>query len=65
MRPIDPLAFEKSRVTKPDLLAVRQDMIALRSDLENAIERQTLRLTVRLGAMLGVAIAALATIVKL
>lgn len=56
-------------VTKTDLEVVRRELdtsiVAVRRDLEHAIERLTLRLTIRLGAMLGVAIAALATIIKL
>jgi hypothetical protein len=46
-------------------LVTRYDLEAVRRELEGLIDRQTLRLTVRLGAMLGVAIAALATIIKL
>ena len=54
---------------KQDLLAVRQDLLAteqkLQTEFRTSIETQTLRLTVRLGAMLAVAIGALATILKL
>jgi len=39
--------------------------LVTKTDLAMALEHQTLRLTVRLGAMLGVGIAALATIIKL
>jgi hypothetical protein len=49
-------------VTKADLLAAKQE---LQTELRTSIETQTLRLTVRLGAMLAVAIGALATILKL
>jgi hypothetical protein len=63
-------------VTKTDLLAVRADLLAvkrglqtvkqdLQTELRTSIETQTLRLTIRLGAMLVVAIGALATILKL
>ena len=67
-------------VTKADLLAVKQELqTELRStrqelqtelrtgiaELHSKIDTQTLRLTVRLGAMLAVAIGALATILKL
>jgi hypothetical protein len=45
-------------VTKTDLEAVRQE-------LHTAIDNLGLRLTIRLGAMLAVGIAALATIIKL
>src|SRR5437660_12916395 len=49
-------------VTKTDLLATEQK---LQTEFRSSIETQTLRLTVRLGAMLAVAIGALATILKL
>jgi hypothetical protein len=49
-------------VTKADLLATEQK---LQTELHNSIETQTLRLTVRLGAMLMVGLGALATILKL
>jgi hypothetical protein len=63
-------------VTKTVLLAVRADLLAvkqelqpvkqeLQTELRTSIETQTLRLTIRLGAMLVVAIGALATILKL
>jgi hypothetical protein len=63
-------------VTKTDLLAVRADLLAvkqelqtvkqeLQTELRTSIETQTLRLTIRLGAMLVVAIGALATLLKL
>jgi hypothetical protein len=63
-------------VTKTDLLAVRADLLAvkqelqtvkqeLQTELRTGMETQTLRLTIRLGAMLVVAIGALATILKL
>ena len=55
--------------TKTDLLAVRGDLLAteqrLQTELRTSIETQTLRLTVRLGAMLVVGIGALATIQNL
>jgi len=55
--------------TKTDLLAVRADLLAteqrLQTELRTSIETQTLRLTVRLGAMLVVGIGALATIQNL
>jgi hypothetical protein len=46
-------------------LVTKSDLEAVRRELEGIIDRQTLRLTVRLGAMLGVSIAARATIIKL
>jgi hypothetical protein len=49
-------------VTKSDLLAVKQE---LQTELRTSLEAQTLRLTVRLGAMIAVAIGALATILKI
>lgn len=59
-------------VTKTDLLAVRTDLLATKQELQTDIaelrhdmETQNLRLTVRLGAMVVVAIGALATILKL
>jgi hypothetical protein len=55
--------------TKADLLATKQELRSsideLRTELRNTIETQSLRLTVRLGAMLVVAIGALAAILKL
>ena len=49
-------------VTKTDLLAVKQE---LQTEIRTSNETLGLRLTVRLGAMLVVAIGALATIMKL
>jgi hypothetical protein len=51
--------------TRADLLALKQDLLATEQKLQNSIETQTLRLTVRFGAMLVVAIGALATLLKL
>jgi hypothetical protein len=50
---------------RPDLLAVRADLLAVKQELETNIETQSLRLTVRLGAIVVVALGALATILKL
>lgn len=56
-------------VTRADLntsiTAVREEMAAMRRDFRSALDNMGLRLTIRLGAMLVVAIAALATIIKL
>jgi hypothetical protein len=67
-------------VTKADLLATKQELQAridatrqdlttrfetTRQELQTAIETQSLRLTVRLGAMVVAALGALATILKL
>ncbi len=46
-------------------LATRSDLEALRQELHTSIDNLGLQLTIRLGAMIGVAIAALATIIKL
>jgi len=62
--------------TKTDLLAIKTDLVAIKTDLlameqklqtelRTSIDTLSLRLTVRLGAMLAVAIGALATILKL
>ena len=51
--------------SKSDLLAMEQKLQAAIADLRHNSETQTLRLTVRFGAMLAVAIGALATILKL
>jgi hypothetical protein len=55
--------------TRSDLLAIKSDLLAMKQELQTelrtSLEAQTLRLTVRLGAMLAVAIGALATIMKL
>ena len=55
--------------TKGELLAIRSDLLATEQRLQTSIktleETLTLRLTVRLGAMLVVCIGALATILKL
>jgi len=55
--------------TKSDLLAIKSDLLATEQRLQTSIktleETLTLRLTVRLGAMLVVGIGALATILKL
>lgn len=56
-------------VTKTDLLATEQKLQTglqhTKQELQNSIETLSLRLTVRFGAMLVVAIGALATIMKL
>ena len=56
-------------VTRTDLEGARRELdtsiVATRRDLESAIERQTLRLTVRLGGMGAIAVAILATIINL
>ncbi|HYS49658.1 MAG TPA: hypothetical protein VEM36_12880 [Xanthobacteraceae bacterium] len=56
-------------VTKPDLLAVKADLqsslASLEARFDAKIENLSLQLTVRLGAMIVVAIGALATILKL
>lgn len=46
-------------------LATRSDLDVLRRELEGKIDTMTLRLTVRLGLMLGAAVAILATIIQL
>jgi len=55
--------------TRADLLAVRTDLLATKQELQTSIktleETLTLRLTVRLGAMIVVGIGALAAILKL
>lgn len=53
------------RDLEASVAAVRSALEATRRDLEGAMERQTLRMTVRLGGMIGFAIAVLAAIVKL
>lgn len=56
-------------VTKTDLQseigAVRRDLDTLRREIDAKLENLTLRLTVRLGFMLGAAVAILAAIIKL
>lgn len=55
--------------TKADLstavASLREEMAGMRRDFRLALDNASLRLTVRLGAMLGVAVAALAAIIKL
>jgi hypothetical protein len=59
----DVLAVKQELQTvKQDLQTVKQD---LQTEIRTSIETQSLRLTIRLGAMLVVAIGALATILKL
>jgi hypothetical protein len=50
---------------RTDLLATKQELQTDIAELRHDMETQNLRLTVRLGAMLVVAIGALATIMKL
>jgi hypothetical protein len=50
---------------RTDLLATKQELQTDIAELRHDMETQNLRLTVRLGAMLVVAIGALATILKL
>jgi hypothetical protein len=51
--------------TKADLLAVKQELQNSIEKLDNKIDAQTLRLTVRLGTIVAVGIGALAAILKL
>jgi len=51
--------------TKADVLAIESDLLATEQRLQTSIDTQTLRLTVRLGAMQVVLIGALAAILKL
>ncbi len=53
------------RELEMSIATVRTAVDAVRRELEGAIERQTLRMTVRLGGMLGIAVAILAAIVEL
>ncbi len=46
-------------------LATRSDLEVTRRELEDVIERQALRITIRLGGMIAIAVAILAGIVKL
>ncbi|CAN5115922.1 hypothetical protein BH11PSE4_BH11PSE4_40300 [soil metagenome] len=39
-------------VTKPDLQALRSDLLLVKSELQAAIDSQTLRLTVRMGGIM-------------
>jgi hypothetical protein len=43
----------------------RTDLLPTRQQLEAALEHQTLRLTVRLGGIVAIGVAVLATIIKL
>jgi hypothetical protein len=51
--------------TKADVLAIKSDLLATEQRLRTAMDTLALRLTVRLGAMIVVAIGALATLLKL
>ncbi len=46
-------------------LATKADLQAIRADLQAAMDTLSLRLTLRLGAMLGAGLATLAAIIKL
>ena len=50
---------------RAELQAVRADLLAVKQELESRIDTQTLRLTVRFGAMQVVLIGVLATLLKL
>ena len=52
-------------VTKQDLPAVRQDLLATKQELQTAMENFGLRLTLRLGGLLVLGIGALAALIKL
>lgn len=54
-------AFRKSRESSMDELATKQDVADLRRDLKEL----ELRMTIKLGAMLAVAVAVVAALVKL
>ena len=69
--PIDGL-IERSRYYEGRLVSAQTDLLTTKQELQTAtaevrhdMEKQTLQLTVRFGAMLAVAIGALATILKL
>jgi hypothetical protein len=47
------------------IAAVRNDLEVLRRDMEGAIDRLSLRITVRMGVMLAAGIAVLATLIQL
>jgi hypothetical protein len=47
------------------IAAIGRDLVATTQQLEAALDNLRLRLTIRLGGMLAIAIAALATIIKL
>ena len=51
--------------TKADVLAVRTDLLATKQELQNSMDTLSLRLTVRLGAIVVLGLGALATILKL
>jgi hypothetical protein len=51
--------------TKPDIATPRSEVAAIEQRLTALIETQGLRLTVRLGGLIAVGIAALAAIIKL
>ena len=53
------------RELEANIESVRRDLDTVRRDLEAKIETQTLRLTVRLGGMIALGIAALAALIKL
>lgn len=52
-------------VTKGDLSAVRTDLLAMRSELQNAMDTMALRLTVRLGGIMVAGVGALALLQRL
>jgi len=51
--------------TKADMADLRKDMQRMEADLRKDVQRMEQRLTIKLGAMLVVAVGAVATLVKL
>ena len=47
------------------ILSIKQELDAFRREMAIALDRQMLQMTVRLGGMLAIAVAVLATIIKL
>jgi hypothetical protein len=52
-------------VTKPDLLAVRSDLLLVKSELQATIDTLALRLTVRLGGIMVAGLGALALLQRI
>lgn len=57
-------AMDNSVATKADVLAVKNDLDALRTQVDSRFEALEMRLTIKLGAFLAVAVGVLVTLLK-
>jgi hypothetical protein len=59
------MSFKETASLKTDLVAMRSDMVAMRNELQAAIEKSTLQTTVRLGGIVALGVGLLAALVRM